>query len=402
LQATLSAASLFVGLVLIRYTNDLQYGSFVLVTNALTLMTILQGSFIQPGMVTHMANTDQTGRSNLIGGLIREQRKLLPILPLLCGAGSLILWAAGLMSAGTSLVLLAAGLAATASLYREFFRMVLLAYRRPLDLLKSDLVYVVILCAGVILAIFSSMPAVSAVLMLGVAAAVAGRISSTTLWRHEMWNLKGAPRVFRDISSVGIWSLAGATVHWLFSQGYNYLVAGTLDVTAVAAIAATRLLMMPVNLISAGVGSMILPTAAGWLREHSSNTVLRRMVVFSSALAGVSLCYFAVVWLLRDWIFLVILKKQFDHRDMLVILWSMIFIVMIFRDQLLNFVVARGRVRALSGFTLASALASLVISYFAMLKLGVIGALCGVLLGEILNLAGIVYLAMDERDAALP
>ena len=402
MQGLLSAANLFVGLVLIRRTNDVEYGSYVLVTNALALITLMQGAYIQPPMVSRMSQADRAGRSDLIGGLYREQRRILPILAVTLILAAAVLWGSGLLTGRMILVVLAAIAASLCTLYREFFRLVLLAYRRPFDVLKSDSLYVVMLCAGVMLATLSPWPAATAVLGLALAALVAGTISSRVLWRHEAWNPQGAPGVFRAIAHVGGWSLAGAATHWAFSQGYNYLVAGTLDVAAVAAIAATRLLMMPVNLVSTGIGTMILPTAAGCLQKQSPTKVLRRMVLFSSALALFSLCYFFVVWLLRDWIFTVVLKKSFAQRDVLLILWSAVFIVVVFRDQMVNFVVARGRLRALSSLTAASALISLLVSYLAMLRMGVTGALCGVLTGETCNLAGIIFLALRERDSTTP
>lgn len=402
MQGLLSATNLFVGLVLIRRTNDFEYGTFVLVSNALALLTLMQTAYIQPPMVNRMASADRTGRADLIGGLYREQRRALPLLALVLMVAAAIFWATGLIATRMAIVVFVAIAAVICTLYREFFRIVLLAYRRPFDVLKSDLFYVVILCAGVLLATLSPMPAATAVLTLTVAAAVAGIISSRVLWRHEAWNLAGAPGIFRTIAHVGGWSLAGAAIHWAFSQGYNYVVAATLDVTAVASIAATRLLMMPVNLVSSGIATMILPTASGWLQQHSPAKVLRRMVLFSAGLAGLSLCYFAVVWLLRDWIFVDILKKNFAHRDLLLLLWSAVFLVIVFRDQMVIFVVVRSRLRALSTLTLFSALTSLAVSYVAMLKIGIAGALCGVLTGEVLNLAGIIFISLRESEGPAP
>ena len=50
-QAVLSAANLLVGVLLIRRSTDLEYGWYVLVWNALLLLTALQNAFIGPPMV---------------------------------------------------------------------------------------------------------------------------------------------------------------------------------------------------------------------------------------------------------------------------------------------------------------------------------------------------------------
>jgi O-antigen/teichoic acid export membrane protein len=169
-----------------------------------------------------------------------------------------------------------------------------------------------------------------------------------------------------------------------------------LDVAAVAAIAATRLLLMPVNLVSAGIGSIMLPLASGWLHQHGAPMLLRRLCLMALGMAATTLCYFAVLWLLRDWIFSVVLKKQFAQRDALLMLWGAIFLVMVVRYQLCYLLAAQGRFRALTLTTLVSAVTSLAASYWAMLRFGVAGALVGMLIGELISVTGIVIISFRK------
>ena len=98
----------------------------------------------------------------------------------------------------------------------------------------------------------------------------------------------------------------------------------------------------------------------------------------------------------RDWIFGVLLKKQFPQRDLLLLLWGLIFLVMVVRDQLAYLLAVQGRFRVLTLLTLASAVLSLVVSYGAMRRFGVAGALVGMLIGELINLLGIAMLALRK------
>ena len=154
-QAMLSAASLLVGLILIRRQTDIQYGYYVLITVTLLLLNGLQVAFIQPSMVVRLAQCDAQGRRDLIGGLYREQRRFI------LGVGALgllltaALWSAGVYGTPLALLLLAAVLAAAATLYREFFRMVLQCLRRPIEVLLCDAVYVVLLTGGAYLTGFA-------------------------------------------------------------------------------------------------------------------------------------------------------------------------------------------------------------------------------------------------------
>jgi O-antigen/teichoic acid export membrane protein len=396
-QAMLSAASLLVGLILIRRQTDIQYGYYVLITVTLLLLNGLQVAFIQPSMVVRLAQCDAQGRRDLIGGLYREQRRFI------LGVGALgllltaALWSAGVYGTPLALLLLAAVLAAAATLYREFFRMVLQCLRRPIEVLLCDAVYVVLLTGGAYLATYATLPAAAASLSLAVAAIVGGSLLARALWRHEPWNIAGAPTIARDIAPLGAWSVSGAAVHWGFSQGYTYLVAGMLDVKVVAAIAATRLLLMPVNLLSTGISQMMLPTASQWLHQHGARKLYRRLVLFCLALSVAVLFYEGLMWLLRDWIFATVLKKQFAERDTLLFLWCAIFLAMMLRDQLAHLLVVRSRMRQMSTLTLASALLALTTSYVAIRQLGASGALIGVLTGEVVNVAGVAILAWLER-----
>ncbi|HEY1051613.1 MAG TPA: hypothetical protein VGE39_17695 [Prosthecobacter sp.] len=406
-QALVSAASLLVGLVLIRQTSDLEYGYYVLVFNALLLLASLQNAFIGPPMVVRLTALDAAGRGDLVGGLHRGQRRLMswagPAAALLVA----LLWFAGLLDHRTGPLLLAAIATAWAVLNREYFRMVLMAAHRPAAVLRADLPYGALLVAGAVLATRTALPAAAAVLALGVAAAAGGLLMYRALRQAEPWNPQGAPGILRQIAPLGLWSAGGAAVHWTFTQGYSYLAAGTLDVTAVAALAATRLLMMPLNLVSSGIGALMLPMASRWLRDHGAATVLRRLGLFALAMGGVALCYFGVMWLLRDWIFDHLLRKDFPQRDRLLLLWSGIFLLMVMRDQLIYLLLACERFRTLTMLSLASALVSLSASWWGMQQHGTAGALIGMLLGEALNIAGILLWSLREsgwrpRRGSLP
>jgi len=403
-QALLSAANFSVGLILIRSTTDIQYGYYVLASSAIVLLVSMQNAFFSPPLAIRMNRLDRHGRGELVGGLYRAQRRILPALGGAAAVIALGLWYAKVLDVYTGLLVPATAFAALAILHREYFRMVLLAHRRPYDVLRTDILYVVLMVAGVMLVTLMPAAAVAAVFTLGLAAAASGILLSRTLHRHEPWSMDGAQGILREIAPLAAWSTAGAGIHWAFSQGYIYLVAGTLDVGAVAAIAATKLLMMPVNLLSTGIGSLMLPLAADWLQRHGARLLWRRLCLMALGLSAVTLCYFAVLWLLRDWLFAVLLKKEFAQRDELLLLWGAIFLVIVVRNQLICLPAAQGRFRILTSFTLASAVISLGSSYWGILRLGVGGALVGVLIGELINLIGMAILSLRylQRPSRVP
>jgi O-antigen/teichoic acid export membrane protein len=400
-QALLSAASFAIGLILIRSTTDHQYGYFVLASNAVLLLVSLQNAFCTPSLATRLGRLDRVQRGELVGGLYREQRRILP------AAGAIVMLAAlGLgflqvLDFETAALVLATVAAALAILHREYFRIVLLALRRPHDVLRTDVSYVVLMVAGAVVATLTPAPAVTAILALGAAAVASGTLLARTLRRDEPWNTRPARGVLREIAPLAAWTTAGAAIHWSFSQGYVYLVAGTLDVAAVAALAATRLLLMPVNLLSTGIGSLMLPLASGWLHRYGPALLWRRLCVLAATVAATTLGYFALLWLARDWIFAVVFRKQFAQRDELLLLWGAVVLVMVLRIQLGYLLAAQGRFRALTLLTLVSAVTALAAGYVAMLQFGVAGALFGMLAGELINAVGIVGLSLRKVQQPL-
>jgi len=398
-QTVLSASNFIVGLLLVRRTSDVQYGYYVLIITSVMLSRTLQGAFIGPPMITRLSRSDREGRANLIGGLYRDQNRLAPLLMVLPVILGVVLLIRGNLDLSLAITLLAGTAAIITGLRRDFLRSVLFAYRRPNDVLKSDFLYAALLIAGAYAATFTPLPAAIAALTLAFAYIVGAALLSKALWRHEPWN-PGAPLgMLREIAPLGAWSAFGSGVHWLFSQGYNYLVAGSLDVTAVAALAATRLLVMPVNLLSTGIATLMLPTVSRWMQHFSPAQVFRRLALVTMVLSGLACCYLVVMWLARGWIFNDILRKHVADSDSLLRLWSVIAIVMVFRDQFIHFLVARERLRLTSVVTLVSAVISIASSLIAMHYLGVAGALLGLLAGEVFNLAGILLFSIRDARA---
>lgn len=396
MQGMLSAASFATGLILIRRTTNEDYGHYVLVVNAILLIVALQAAFFQPHIVARLAQLDTPGRAQLVGGLLRTQWSLLAKLVAIACIGAVVLLVTGFANWHTTVILLVGTAAISTALFREFFRLILFAYRQPIKVLRADSLYVVLMIGGAMAATYTAYPAIFAVANLGLAALIGGFLQARGLKRFEAWTDGGSSSTWSEVAATGMWATTGSALHWAFSQGYSYLAAGTLSVAAVAAIASMRLLLMPLNLISTGIGTLMLPTVTGWMKAHGTTVVFRRLLLISAALALLALAYVAVIWIGRDWISSHVLKKRFDHQDALLIMWSLVFVVTLFRDQLLQLPMCCGRFRSLASITLVSTVVALAVCYVALMTIGETGAPLGVLVGEICNLTGIVYVSFQE------
>lgn len=395
-QVILSAGNFAVTLILLRCGSNAQYAYYVLAFGGVMLLISLQGAFVGPALVNQLARLESEQRANLIGGLYAGQRRVLPCITLVCLAGVAALWLLKALNDDSASILFVTIGTTWAALYRQFVRMVSNASRDSTAALSGDLAYVTVLVCGAALGILTSVPAIVTLAFMGLGSVVGGMVNSRLLWKRERWNVSAASHVWRNIAAVGAWTGAGSVAHWALNQGYNYLVVAYLNLAAIAALGSTRTLMMPVNLLSTGVSSLMLSTVSVWLLNDGGRGALRRVTLSAAAIAGLALLYPVLFWPARGYVFANILHKYFAQRDLLLILWSAASVVMVGRDQYVNFLLARLRYRALTGLTVMAAIVSLAVSYLMVLRIGVPGAPLGVLTGEITNLAGLIVLSRLE------
>jgi O-antigen/teichoic acid export membrane protein len=398
-QALLSVINLLTGLILIRRAPQAQYGYYVLIAAGAPLLTQLQNQLISPLLTTRVTNSGDEERRNYLGGLIREQRHLLAIVAVVGLLVCCVVWFGGVLPPETAAILIAGVLAALATQFREFFRLLLVSYRRPYDVLRGDVVFAILLVGGIWLATLTSTPAALSALSLAGAGVVGGLLLSRSLWRHDPWNAHGSPGAFIASVRLGAWAATGAVVHWVFTQGYTYIVAARLDVSAVAAIAATRLLLSPLGVFSLGIASVMFATSKLWLKHHGAEGLLRRILVFTLGMCGASILYVAVMWSMRDWIFLHILKRDYPQRDLLLGIWSLIFFCTVMRDQVIFLLMAKGQFRRLAGLTLFCAILGISVTFVLIGRFGAAGGLLGLLAGEIAHVVGVMMLTVRDARA---
>jgi O-antigen/teichoic acid export membrane protein len=398
-QALLSAINLLAGLILIRRAPTAQYGYYVLIAGGAPLLAQLQNQLVAPLLTARVTNATDEDRKSHVGGLIREQRRLLTLVAAVGMLVCFVVWFGGAIDHHTGAILVAGVIAAVATTFREFYRMILVTYRRPYDVLRADVVFAALLISGIWLSTLSSFPAVLSAFALTCAGVIGGQLLARALWRHDPWISPGVQGAYSQSLQLGIWSAAGAVIHWLFSQGYSYIVAARLDVTSVAAIAATRLLLSPLGVFSLGIGSIMFATSSLWLKYHGPSGLLRRLLLFTLAMCGVAVLYFVVMWLARDWIFLHVLKKDYPQRNVLLGLWSLIFLCTVIRDQMMYFQIARGHFRRLAALTLICAVLGLSVAFIGIDRYGTAGGLLGLLAGEVANVIGLLTLAVRDMRA---
>jgi O-antigen/teichoic acid export membrane protein len=324
----------------------------------------------------------------MIGSVEASQRRFLRPLALLAMLVPVVGYLTGIFDHVIAAVVAMGVLAGWTALQREFLRSVLLIYSRP-----PDMAYVAVLIPGAVFAVFGPKPAsVWAVMALAIAAWIGTGVAHRMLAKDPGWVQSDATPFWREMRPLGIWSAVGAVIYWLFSQSYNYVLAGRLGLAAVANVNASRLLLMPTIVLTVGVKGLLIPSAAAWLSESGVGKLTRRLLVFIAGIALLDLFYFAFVWIFRDWLTGEFLHKTIVDRDRLLILWAGVSLVSLVRDILQSALLALERFKPMAWLTAAGAVIALSVMWFGIPHWGAAAALIGQVAGEFVNLVGIVFL----------
>ena len=184
----------------------------------------LHGAFVNPALVRRLTPLDRGGRADLIGGIHREQTRVLVVGACLALGTTSVLWLVGVIGSELAPLILTTIVAGSRS-QRNFYRMTLVALQRPQDVLRTDICYVILLIAGTVVAVRSPRPAAATLAAMSIAALVAGVLTARALWSDLPRHPRGSPGILRAIAPLAALSTAGAAIHWSFSQGFMYLAA---------------------------------------------------------------------------------------------------------------------------------------------------------------------------------
>jgi O-antigen/teichoic acid export membrane protein len=398
-QAVLSAANFMGAVLMLRRVSDADYGLYVLITSALLLVTGMQDALISCPMQVIAAKKESSERLDMSVDLLSRQYVFcLPLVPAALLVFTAVYWqghsyasTAGILTAGVALLIIA----------REHLRQMLLLYNKPGLLVTADAVYVVVFLGGIYAATRSRLPVHLTILGVGTAALLS-TLTSLKLFRRAVgWGKPGYQGALHEVWRLGKWGLAGCVLTWLHSQGFFYLLAALEGASMVAGVAAVRLLLMPVNLLLAGTGQLLLPMASGWQERNGTHDVVSKMTVIGALIFAAALCYFSLTWALRTWIVANVLHRQVGSLDPLLLMWGAAFVVATLRSFGMVVLQVQERFASLVYLALVSTSSSLILCWWGITHYGAVGSVLGIVLGESVDLFGIIWLILRSQSSTV-
>jgi len=324
-QAWLSLLNFAISLAFIWGAGKTEYGYYILLMAPLLLVQSIQSAIVNSPLATFLPAATEADKPNLL----ITAASLHIYLVLMCG----VLGGLGLMVYGQvaelhveSLLLAGFVLAIAGTLSRESQRSFAYVQGQGVRALAGDLVYGMVLLAGIALALAGDQLSAGLVLLLtGIAGLVP--LFSRVAGFH---GLQTHAEPMRQFWSCGRWALPSVVVTWISLSAYPYFAGHALGLAAVADIGAARLFLMPVGLMMTAWSNWYRPRISGWLALGKVDAVVG--ITRRSLMAGwVLLAMLAVLLAFAYPLVEPLLGEQYLGLQPLVLMWLLYFAISLAR-----------------------------------------------------------------------
>ena len=280
------------------------------------------------------------------------------------------------------------GLYGAGATLRAFARSLANVHARLVRVAGSDLVYAVLLVAGLVgLIAFGRLTMLNAAFVL-VLSTVASFLPFG--WRHWRDLIRSAltqsfGRYVPMWQDVTRWSLLGVVLTELTANAHAYFVTFISGPKVFGLLALGALFMRPASLVLGALPDIDQPLMTRRIAEGDFRGALRVVKEFRTAAGAVLAATIALSAALVYWFPHLFLKKGYDETDVLIVLalWIAITAVRVLRTPEAVLVQATGNYSALARVSGWSSATSLVVTLVLLLAVGPVASLGGVLAGEI-------------------
>lgn len=325
-QAWLSLLNFAVSFAFVWFATKEEYGYYILLFTPLLLIQNIQNALANSPLASFLPTVKEQEKTQ-----VKNTAATIHLyLAIICGAlGFIMLLAYGKITGFSTDPLLLAGftLAILGTIAREAQRSFAYSQSQAVRALNGDLIYGLLLMAGLAMAIIGNNLSAGAVLL---AIGMAGLIALLP----QLINFK-QPELHSDTTKkfwdCGRWALPSVIVTWVTLSAYPYFAGNALGVRAVADIGAARLFLMPVGLAMTAWANWYRPKISGWRSSGNMtaiiNTTQKTLLLGISALVLLGIFLYLAYPLLEK-----PLGAQYKGLLPLVLMWLLYFTISLVRN----------------------------------------------------------------------
>ena len=380
-QGMISAINLGVQILLIKTVIKNDYGYYSVALAIIMYLMSFQNAVVNTPITVSIAGKTPEVKNKYISSIFSGQLLALGIASI---AGLIVvfsLYSFG-WSTGESLVAASLCLGSFGILNREFLRSYFFAEEEPIKVLKLDFYYGLIYAALIAVSylVFKiSIPLI--IIFMGVAAGFDSLILNKRLKLNL--NFTDIKAAYAENWLISKWSLIGVTVTHLQSYSYLYVIGALLGSTAMADVSASRLLLMPLGLITIGWGSVVRPYGSKLREQNQLKKFFRNLLLASSSFPVIILVITLVLYFSSDWLLNTVFTSDYESVFEYLFFWAILTAVGFFRANAsygLQVVKKFKSLALLNGFTMFITVA---LAFFLTNQFQIKGALVASIAGEV-------------------
>jgi O-antigen/teichoic acid export membrane protein len=325
-QGILSAINFLFALVLIRFSTQEEYGLYTQLVGLQSLFSVLHAGLFVSAFLSMSPRLSGDARARYRAGMARAEIPVTLVSMLFVAASTW--WVARLLGGSIAMFTSMAAAAALLSLWwREFVRAGHFASLQPLQALRLDAAFAVLVIVALIAVLRARQVTAANVMWCIAAAGVA--VTLVPIVRKARESRVGSRAVRASVVSswqAARWEVLTSLVTWSHAQTFVYFAAAQGGLRAAAQISAARLLTMPLALIWASYANILRPSASQLMQgPDGRNAVLRiarRSAIFVASMAcGYGLLLMLAMPLLDRILF----DGKVDNLTSLTMLWLIYF-----------------------------------------------------------------------------
>lgn len=375
-----SAAHFIASLIFLRLLQPYEFGQFSFLLIVVPFCLGAAGALLGAPAALTRGKDEATARAEIS----TLQKSSLAI----AGAAGIVVTALMYSTHADTSEALLFGLYGAGATLRAFARSLSNVHARLLRVAGSDLVYAVLVVAGLTgLVVFGRLTMWNAALVLVVATAAGFLPFGWRHWRELIRSTGMQPfdrylPMWRDVTR---WSLMGVVLTELTANAHAYIVTFISGPKAFGLLALGALFMRPASLVLSALPDIDQPLITRRIAQGDLSGALRVVKEFRTAGGAVLAVTILLAVALVIWYPHLFLNKGYGETDVLIVLalWIAITAVRVVRTPEAVFLQAVGDYSALARVAAWSSATSLVVTFVLLCMAGPVASLGGVLAGEI-------------------
>lgn len=380
-QALLSGANFLVTILLIKYLPKEDYGFYAIAFSISLFIISIQNALVTTPLTVLFAGKSSEEQKSYVPALFWGQLYIFIPVAALC---ILVLYyiSVHVEDPKIYLIYMGLGVASIGILVKEYLKAFLFVIEKEAKVILLDFIFIAIYILSLLAMNLTHSISVSRVIIALGAASLAAALT------QFQYILKKAPiktilKSYHENWIYGKWALVGVTTTHIHTYGYMYILGFLLGSEAVAEINASRILLMPFMLLSAGWGRISRPYGAK-LRESNQMKKFYKEILFISFIFSSGILFYTfLVKIFSEPLSNLLFTNSYKDVFSYIFYWAAIFMVTFFRTNASFGLQVLKRFSKLATINVYTVMISLGSAYLLILKFAITGALISNLIGEL-------------------